>query len=139
MSAGHPGLGGATARAYLQVVLTHLRSRRAMRRAPERVVLARSLDEAITEAWQRPHPAWSATTALCDAHARETVRAATPELSSLAEALREADDADAEDLRLCKRLLTDGFFSPLYAGTADDLRREARRLRFRLLTIDVRG
>ena len=110
-----------------------------MRRAPERVVLARSLDEAITEAWQRPHPAWSATTALCDAHARETVRAATPELSSLAEALREADDADAEDLRLCKRLLTDGFFSPLYAGTADDLRREARRLRFRLLTIDARG
>jgi hypothetical protein len=110
-----------------------------VRRAPERVALARSLDDAIAEAWQRPHPAWSATTALCDAHARGTVRAATAELSSLAQALREAGDADAEDLRLCKRLLTDGFSSPLYAGDADDLRREARRLRFRLLTIDARG
>ena len=110
-----------------------------MRRVPSVLSSLGSLDERITEAWQRPHAAWSATTALCDVHARETERAATPELSSLAEALREADDADAEDLRLCKRLLTDGFFSPLYAGTADDLRREARRLRFRLLTIDARG
>jgi hypothetical protein len=121
------------------VVLTYLRSRQAVRRAPEQVALARSLDDAIAEAWQRAYPAWSATTALCDAHARGTVRAATPELSSLAETLREADDVDAEALRLCRRLLTDGFSSPLYKGDADDLRREARRLRFRLLAIDSRG
>jgi hypothetical protein len=61
------------------------------------------------------------------------VRAATPELSSLVEALRAADDADAEALRLCRNLISDGFSSPLYSGTADDLRREACRLRFRVL------
>ena len=35
--------------------------------------------------------------------------------------------------RLC-RLLCDGFSSPLYGGGADDLRREAGRLRFRVLS-----
>ena len=116
-----------------------LRIRRAERCIAEPVALARSLDSAIDEAWERRRAAWTATTALCDAHARSTVRAATPELSSLVEALRAADAADADALRLCRSLLSDGFSSPLYAGNAEDLRREARRLRFRVLAGPVRG
>jgi hypothetical protein len=115
-------------------VLDSLRSRSSARPAHESLLLARSLDSAISEAWKRPYPAWSATTALCDEHARSAVRSATPELSSLAEALRETDDADADALLACRRLLCDGFSSPLYAGRADDLRREAGRLRFRVLS-----
>jgi hypothetical protein len=120
-------------------VLASLRIRRAACRTPERVALARSLDGAITEAWERRHAAWTATTALCDAHARSTVRDATCELSSLVEALRAADDADSDALRLCRSLISDGFSSPLYSGNAEDLRREARRLRFRVLAGPVRG
>jgi hypothetical protein len=48
--------------------------------------------------------------------------------------LRESEKADAESLRLCRGLLTDGFSSPLYSDDAEVLRREAGRLRFRLLT-----
>lgn len=111
----------------------------AARRASQPAVLARSLDGAIAEAWARTSPAWSATTAFCDSHARETVRAATPELSSLAAALREADDPDAGTLELCRKLLSDGFASPLYTGDAEELRREAGRLRFRVLAAHGRG
>jgi hypothetical protein len=120
-------------------VFRFLRIRRAGRRILEPVALARSLDSAIHEAWERQHAAWTATTALCDAHARSSVRAATPELSSLVEALRTAPQADADALRGCRNLLSDGFSSPLYAGNAEDLRREARRLRFRVLAGPVRG
>ena len=115
-------------------MLDSLRSRRPARPVQESLLLARSLDSAISEAWERPHAAWSATTALCDEHSRSAVRSATPALSALAEALREADDADAETLLACRRLLCDGFSSPLYAGRADDLWREAGRLRFRVLS-----
>jgi hypothetical protein len=114
-------------------VLVSLRHRRGARRAPESLQLARSLDSAIVEAWHRQHVPWSATTPLCDARARKAVRGATAELSSLAAALREADHPDRDSLRLCRDLLCDGFSSPLYSGRADDLRREAGRLRFRVL------
>jgi hypothetical protein len=67
------------------------------------------------------------------------VRSATPELHSLAEALRETADADRDALLACRRLLCDGFSSPLYAGRAEDLRREAGRLRFRVLASHGRG
>jgi hypothetical protein len=116
-----------------------LRVRKAWRCIPDAVAVARSLDSAIDEAWARHHAAWTATTALSDAHARSGVRAATPELSSLVEALRTADGADADALRGCRNLLSDGFSSPLYAGDAEDLRREARRLRFRVLAGPARG
>lgn len=115
-----------------------IRSRRAARQATESLQLARSLDSAIVEAWERPHSAWSATTALCDGHSRCAVRDATAELSSLAEALRDADHANADALRLCRSLICDGFASPLYRGNAEDLRREAGRLRFRVLSGDDR-
>ncbi len=105
----------------------------AARHAPEPVVLARCLDGAIAEAWDRSHGAWSATTALHDVRTRDAVRAATPELRALAQTLRASGEADAESLRLCRGLLTDGFNSPLYADDAEVLRREAGRLRFRLL------
>ena len=59
--------------------------------------------------------------------------------SSLVEALRTADDADSDALRLCRSLISDGFSSPLYSGNAEDLRREACRLRFRVLAGRVRG
>jgi hypothetical protein len=115
-------------------VLASLRSRKASRQAAEPLVLARGLDETVADAWERPYPAWSATTVLHDARSRSAVRAATPELRSLAQTLRETGGADPEALRLCRVLLADGFSSPLYAGSADALRREAGRLRFRLLS-----
>ncbi len=87
----------------------------------------------MAEAWQRRQVAWSATTALHDPRSRRCVRDATPELAALAEALREHDGSDREALELCRGLLADGFASPLYGGDADALRREAGRLRFRLL------
>ena len=114
-------------------VLVSLRTRITARQAPEPVVLARWLDGAIAEAWHRSHGSWSATTALHDARARDAVRAATPELRSLVQTLREAGEADPEALRLCRGLVIDGFASPLYADDAEALRREAGRLRFRLL------
>lgn len=120
-------------------MLASIRLRRAARPVRESDRLARSLDSAISEAWERHHAAWSATTALCDERAREAVRGATPELSWLAEALRDTDDADAESLLACRHLLCDGFSSPLYAGRAEDLRREAGRLRFRVLSGSARG
>jgi hypothetical protein len=120
-------------------VLVSLRSRRAALKAPESLRLARSIDGAIVEAWERPHPAWSATTALCDVHSRSAVRGATAELSSLVEALRETGDAGADALQMCRNLICDGFSSPLYAGRADDLRREAGRLRFCVLSRHDRG
>jgi hypothetical protein len=120
-------------------VFSFLRTLTASRRASQPAVLARSLDDAIAEAWHRKAPAWSATTAFCDPHARETVRAATPELSSLAAALREADDPDTGTLDACRKLLSDGFTSPLYTGDAEELRREAGRLRFRVLAVRGRG
>ena len=49
---------------------------------------------------------------------------------SLAEALRETAEAGEVALLACRRLLCDGFCSPLYAGRADDLRRELGRVRF---------
>ena len=67
------------------------------------------------------------------------MRAATDELSSLAQALRDSTAADPEAVRLCADLLGDGFTSPLYGGDADALRREAGRLRFRVLAGDDRG
>jgi hypothetical protein len=109
------------------------------RKAPEPLQLADSIERAIGEAWHRRHAAWSATTPFCDAHVRDAVRTATPELSSLATALRTTDDTDADTLRLCRNLLCDGFSSPLYAGCAEDLRREAGRLRFRLLSVRDHG
>jgi hypothetical protein len=115
-------------------VLAALRIRRPVRPGLESNLLARSLEGIVGEAWQRHHAAWSATTALCDERARRAVRSATAELSSLAQALRETDDADREALLACRRLICDGFDSPLYAGRADDLRREAGRLRFRVLS-----
>jgi hypothetical protein len=105
----------------------------AARHTPERVELARCLDGAIAEAWDRSHGSWSATTALHHARTRKAVRAATPELRALADALRESGEPDEVSLRLCRGLLTDGFESPLYADDAEVLRREAGRLRFRLL------
>ena len=113
------------------------RSRSARSYAPG--VLARSLDETVAEAWNRGRTAWSATTALSDARSRESVRAASDELSSLAQALRDSAAADPEAVRLCADLLGDGFGSPLYGGDADALRREAGRLRFRVLAGDDRG
>lgn len=139
MSAGHAGLGAAKPGPTFRYVLVSLRHRRAARQAPESLKLARSIDRAVVEAWERPHPAWSATTALCDEQSRSAVRGATAELGSLAEALRETGAADDESLRLCRRLVCDGFSSPLYAGRVDDLRREAGRLRFRVLAGDDRG
>ena len=115
------------------MVLASFRSRIAARHATEPAELARCLDGAIEEAWERAYPAWSATTPLHDVRARLAVRVVTPELRSLAHALREAGSADPETLELCRGLLTDGFGSPLYAGDSDALRREAGRLRFRLL------
>jgi hypothetical protein len=120
-------------------VVSFLRNLVGARRTPEPAVLARSLDGAIAEAWERRSPAWSATTALCDSQSRESVRAATPELSSLATALREVDDPDTGTLEQCRKLLSDGFESPLYSGDAEELRREAGRLRFRVLALHGRG
>jgi hypothetical protein len=120
-------------------VLVSLRTRRAAQPGRESDLLARSLESVIGEAWERHHAAWSATTALCDESARSAVRSATPELSSLADALRESDDAHEDALLACRRLICDGFSSPLYAGRADDLRREAGRLRFRVLSGPARG
>jgi hypothetical protein len=114
-------------------VLVSIRSRLPVRHAPEPAELARCLDGAIAEAWERSFPAWSATTPLHDVRSRTAVRAVTPELRSLAHALRETGGTDPETLRLCRGLLTDGFGSPLYSGDAEGLRREAGRLRFRLL------
>ncbi|HEY3615102.1 MAG TPA: hypothetical protein VGK92_15435 [Gaiellales bacterium] len=91
----------------------------------------------MAEAWQRPRPAWSATTALVDPRSRRAVRDATPELASLARALRQSDSADPEALRLCRSLVADGFESPLYGSDAEALRREAGRLRFRVLAGDA--
>jgi hypothetical protein len=110
-----------------------LRSIRAARQLPDPLMLARSLEATVTEAWERNQPAWSATTALHDARSRGAVRAATSELRSLALALRDAQATDPEALRLCLALIEDGFDSPLYAGNADALRRESGRLRFRLI------
>jgi hypothetical protein len=118
-------------------VFASLRKRSA--RTYEPVVLARSLDETVAEAWNHRRTAWSATTALNDARSRESVRAATYELSSLAQALRESAATDPEAVRLCRDLLGDGFTSPLYGGDADALRREASRLRFRVLAGGDRG
>jgi hypothetical protein len=120
-------------------VLTLLRNRRAAHSTHEAELLARSLTGAIKEAWERDHVAWSATTALGDERARSAVRTATPELSSLVEALRETADADEGALLACRRLLCDGFSSPLYSGRSEDLRREAGRLRFRVLAGPVSG
>jgi hypothetical protein len=117
-------------------VLAQIRNRRSGRAAP-RLLLARSLEQTVAEAWSRPHPSWSATTALSNPRSRHGVRAATAELSSLARALRETTAADAETLRLCRGLISDGFASPLYRGDADALRREAGRLRFRVLECDA--
>jgi hypothetical protein len=114
-------------------VLTLFRNRGPVRPTREADLLARSLTGAITEAWERHHVAWSATTALGDERVRSAVRTATPELSSLVEALREADDPDEGALLACRRLVCDGFSSPLYSGRSEDLRREAGRLRFRVL------
>ena len=133
MSAAPAGLGSARAGPTFTYVLVSLRTRIAALHAPEPVALARCLDGAIAEAWDRSHGAWSATTALHDARSRDAVRAATPELRALAQTLRESQEADADALRLCRGLLTDGFSSPLYADDAERLRREAGRLRFRLL------
>jgi hypothetical protein len=116
-------------------VLDSLRRRRAASpHSPEPLQLARSIDSVVVEAWERRHAAWSATTALCDEHSRSAVRGATSELGALVEALRQAGDPDAEALSLCRRLVCDGFSSPLYSGRAEDLRREAGRLRFRVLS-----
>ena len=114
-----------------------LRNHTARNREP--VVLARSLEEAVAEAWNRRRTAWSPTTALCDARSRQSVRAATPELSSLAQALRESAAPEPDVLRCCRDLIGDGFASPLYGGDADALRREASRLRFRVLAGDSGG
>jgi hypothetical protein len=103
------------------------------------VLLARSLEQIVAEAWRRTHTAWSATTPLHDARSRRCVRDATPELSSLVRALREHAGSDAEALRQCRELIGDGFASPLYGGDADALRREAGRLRFLLLAWDADG
>jgi hypothetical protein len=115
------------------------RTRRAVPSTREADLLARSLTGAIKEAWERHGVAWSATTALCDERARCAVRTATPELSSLVEALREADDPDEGALLACRQLVCDGFSSPLYSGRSEDLRREAGRLRFRVLAGHGRG
>jgi hypothetical protein len=110
-----------------------------VRRAPDARVLARSLDEIVAEAWSRRHGAWTATTALNDARSRTGVRAATGELSSLAQALRETPHGDPETLRMCRDLLCDGFASPLYGGDVDALRHEAGRLRYRVLAGGLDG
>jgi hypothetical protein len=120
-------------------VLTLFRNPRPARSIREADLLARSLAGAIREAWERHYVAWSATTALGDERARSAVRSATPELSSLVEALREADDPDEGALQACRRLVCDGFSSPLYSGRSEDLRREAGRLRFCVLAGDGRG
>ena len=99
MSAGPGGLGGTRPGPTFRYVLDSLRSRRAAGPGHESLLLARSLDSAIREAWERPYAAWSATTALCDEHSRSAVRSATPELSSLAEALRETRATDPDALR----------------------------------------
>jgi hypothetical protein len=118
---------------HFSYVRVSLRSRMTVRHTPQPVALARCLDGAIAEAWDRSHGAWSATTALHDVRSRSAVRSATPELRSLSQALRETRAGDPEILQLCRGLLTDGFSSPLYADDAEALRREAGRLRFRLL------
>jgi hypothetical protein len=106
---------------------------RAARHAPDPRLLARSLDDIVAEAWSRRREAWTATTALSDARSRSGIRAATRELSLLAQALRDTSETDPEALRLCRGLLCDGFTSPLYGGDDDALRREAGRLRYRVL------
>jgi hypothetical protein len=118
-------------------VIVSLRTGKTAREAPEPAVLARCLEGTIAEAWTRSHGAWSATTPLHDARSRDTVRAATPELRSLAQTLRETGHPDPQALWLCHGLLTDGFSSALYSADADVLRREAGRLRFRLLAGDL--
>jgi hypothetical protein len=116
-------------------VLAGLRRRTsARRRAPDLLAIARSLDETIAEAWERPHPAWCATTPLHDARARRAVRDATPQLRSLAQALCETDGVEPDTLRMCRSLVSDGFGSPLYGSSAEVLRSEAGRLRFLLLS-----
>jgi hypothetical protein len=120
-------------------VLASLLNRHPARRPTEPVLLARSLEQTVDEAWRRSYSAWSATTPLHDARARRCVRDATPELSSLARALREHAGSDPEALQLCRGLIGDGFASPLYGGNAEALRREAGRLRFRLLAGAVDG
>jgi hypothetical protein len=100
------------------------------------VALARSLDETVAEAWERPHAAWTATTALNDVRTRTCVRASTSELAALAGALRAVGDPDPAALGECRRLICDGFRSPLYGGDADALRREAGRLRYLVLAGD---
>jgi hypothetical protein len=100
---------------------------------PEPFMLARSLEATVREAWERSLPSWSATTALHTARSRKAVRDATPQLRALARALRETRDIDPDALRQCLALVEDGFRSPLYAGSAEALRRECGRLRFRLL------
>ncbi len=120
-------------------VLMPFRNRRSRRPTHEADLLARSLTGAIKEAWERHRVAWSATTALGDEQVRSAVRTATPELSSLVEALREADDPDEGALLACRQLVCDGFSSPLYSGSSEDLRREAGRLRFRVLAGHGRG
>jgi hypothetical protein len=110
-----------------------IRSRLTVRRVQEPAELARCLDAAIAEAWERAFPAWSAPPPQHGVRSRVAVRAVTPELRSLALALREAGGTDPETLRLCRGLRTDGFGSPLYGGDAEALRREAGRLRVRLL------
>jgi hypothetical protein len=100
---------------------------------PEAMMLARSLDETVREAWDRRHSAWTATTALSDARARRCVRASSAELTALAGDLREAGELAPETLRECRALIVDGFASPLYGTDADDLRRAAGRLRFLVL------
>jgi hypothetical protein len=114
-------------------VLAALRDRSAARRRAEPIVLARSLERTVADAWRRPRPAWSAATVVGDACSRRAVRDASAELCSLARALRESALADPEPLRLCRGLLRDGFSSPLYGADAEALRREAGRLRFCVL------
>ncbi len=117
-------------------MLAQLRNRTLARR-PSQLALARSLEQAVAAAWSPPRAPWSPTTALSDPRSRRGVRAATAELSSLAQALRETRAADPEALRQCRGLISDGFASPLYRGDADALRREAGRLRFRVLQSDA--
>jgi hypothetical protein len=114
-------------------VLAALRHRSSDHAAPQPIDLALSLERTVAEAWRRPRPAWSAVPVLTDPRTRRSVRAATPELTALAGALRASAGTDAESLRLCLSLIADGFDSPLYGADADALRREAGRLRFRVL------
>jgi hypothetical protein len=115
-------------------VLVSIRIRIAASQTLEPLALARCLDGVIAEAWERSYASWSATTPMHDVRSRRAVRAVTPELRSLVQTLRDTCETDTQTLRLCRGLLTDGFASPLYAGDAETLRREAGRLRFRLLS-----